>query len=232
MNNQSFVRNIKNEEIQIFEDMLQKLGRKTRTKSIQKLRCAIYARKSSKDETATSLDAQISYCRELIDKCSLLEEKYVFQEDNVSGMWVDKRDEFLKMFELVKKREIDVIVCMAWDRFARKSADLEVYREIACQNQVYVLAGDDAIFVNDSSSKFAQSIMLASNEYFARKYAEKTFNCLSNLAKKGEYVCGKAPFGYQRNSINSLDINTDEAIIVNQIFALIKSRKDIYISSK
>ena len=121
---------------------------------------------------------------------------------------------------------------MAWDRFARKSADLEVYREIACQNQVYVLAGDDAIFVNDSSSKFAQSIMLASNEYFARKYAEKTFNCLSNLAKKGEYVCGKAPFGYQRNSINSLDINTDEAIIVNQIFALIKSRKDIYISSK
>ena len=232
MNNQNFVRNINDEEIKIFTEMLYKLSRKSTTKDIQRLRCAIYARKSSKDETATSLDAQISYCRELIKQNSLLEEQYVFQEDNVSGMWSNKRDEFLKMFELVKERKIDVIVCMAWDRFARKSADLETYREIAYQNHVYILTGDNTIIVKDSASKFAQTIMLASNEYFARQAAEKTFNCLLNLAKNGEYVCGKAPFGYQKNSINSLDIDFNEAIVVNKIFTLVKSRKNVCINSE
>ena len=57
MNSQNFVRNINDEEIKIFTEMLYKLSRKSTTKDIQRLRCAIYARKSSKDETATSLDA-------------------------------------------------------------------------------------------------------------------------------------------------------------------------------
>ena len=40
----------------------------------------------------------------------ILEEVALFQEDNVSGMNVEKRKEFLKMFELVESKSIDVIV--------------------------------------------------------------------------------------------------------------------------
>ena len=54
-------RKITSEEISLFEDKLRRLQTKAKTKGITKLRCAIYARKSSKDETETSLPAQISF---------------------------------------------------------------------------------------------------------------------------------------------------------------------------
>lgn len=225
MSNQT--RKITTDEISLFEEMLCRLNRKTNTKGIQKLRCAIYARKSTKDETDTSLDAQISYCRELIKSSHLLEESYLFQEDDVSGMFVDKRKEFLKMFELVEKHKVDVIVCMAWDRFARKLADTQRYNEIAHRNNVYVLAGDNSIFVKDSSSNFAQTIHQATSELFARQTAEKTLNCLLNEAKKGNYISGQAPFGYRKNGMKKLEMDIDEATIVSKIFSLLKARKNV-----
>lgn len=222
-------RKITSEEISLFEDKLRRLQTKAKTKGITKLRCAIYARKSSKDETETSLPAQISYCRKLIDSCEYLEETHLFQEDNVSGMFVDNRVEFMKMFELVGKHEIDVIVCMKWDRFARRTSDSQSFNELARIHQVYVLAGDNAIYVKDSASNFTQTVYQATAELYARRSAEDTFNTLATAAEEGRYVCGKPPLGYRKNSIGKLEINLDEAIIVNKIFNLIKERKNVNI---
>lgn len=226
MNN--LTRDISTEEISLFKDMLCKLNLKTKTKGIQKLRCAIYARKSTKDEKETSLDAQISHCRDLISKSSFLEEVHVFQEDDVSGMSTDKRTEFKRMFELVEKRAIDVIVCMAWDRFARKLADSQRYTEIAFRNDVYVLTGDNALFVKDAASNFARTLYQATSELFARQGAEKTINSLLTQAKKGKYVSGQAPFGYRKNGLNKLEMNFNEATIVSKIYSLIQARKNLY----
>lgn len=217
-------RMISNDESLIFQDMLNKLKSKTKTKDIQRLRCAIYARKSTEDTKATSLETQISYCRDMILSSPFLEEVHVFQEDNVSGMGVEKRKEFLKMFELVESESVDVIVCMAWDRFARKSSDSLIYSEKARKNNVYILTGDNSVVIKDAVSNFAHEIHLASNELFARVSAERTMENLIKIAKNGKYVSGEPPLGYQISSINNLEINVEESLIVDKIFTLLKTR--------
>lgn len=225
----SSIRKITTEEISLFKEMLNKLNKKAKTKGIQRLRCAIYARKSTKDETETSISAQISYCRRIVESCEMLEEAYVFQEDDVSGMFVDKREQFLKMFELVATRQIDVIICYRWDRFARRLSDCQSYMELARSKDVYILSGDDVCFVHDASSLFSQTIYQATSELFARKTAETMIDSLMNKAREGYHICGQPPIGYRKNSINKLEINLEEAIVVNKIFSLLKERKNLYI---
>lgn len=204
-------------EIERFKKMLSILKRRPSTKSLEKLRCAIYARKSQRDEKDVALDAQINYCLELIGRSELLQLAHIFQEDDRSGMSTEKRTEFLKMFELVGRHEVDVIVVYKWDRFARNRTDVGTWTAFAAEKGCYVLAGDQNVVVQDAASKLTQDILWDFNEYYARDSAEKTKNALVNEAKKGEWMGGRAPFGYT-NSPRSLEINPEEAALVSDAF--------------
>lgn len=219
MNHNDYVRDITPAEIGIFQSMLERLNAKKKTQHIKRLRCAIYARKSQVDEKATSLYAQVNYCRKLIGKCELLEEVAVFQEDNVSGMWTEKRLEFQRMLELVENREIDVIVCFHSDRLSRDISDSLSSRKKIAKCDAYILEGNDSMVVNDATSLFVKTITLATNDLYARQYAEKTMNCLMSIAEQGRYLGGTAPFGYSYNlASKSLEIYLDEAVVVINIF--------------
>lgn len=204
-------------EVKMFEEMLSTRQGRPSTKSLKRLRCAIYARKSQADEKDVSLDAQISYCRDMIERSGLLELTAIFQEDDRSGMSTSKRTEFLRMFEQVCAHEIDVIVVYKWDRFARDRLDAGTYRNIAAQKGVYVLAGDQNVVVEDAASKLVLDILMDFNEYTARDSAEKTKNALVNEASKGYRMGGLAPFGYE-NAFRSLEVNLEEAALVSEAF--------------
>ena len=195
------------------------------------LRCAIYARKSQPDEKDTSLFAQINYCRKLIAKCELLEEVSLYQEDNVSGMWTEKRLEFQKMMEAVEKGDIDVIVCFHSDRLSRDITDSLLSRKRVSKCKAYILEGNDSTIVNDSTSLFIKTINLATQDLFARQSAEKTMNCLLSLAETGQYVSGRAPFGYRNSTTKTLEINLDEAVIVTVIYNKVLQRNDFCCNS-
>ena len=230
MKNNDYVRDLTPAEIDVFKGMLERLQSKKKTQNIKRLRCAIYARKSQVDEKETSLYAQVNYCRKLIAKCELLEETQIFQEDNVSGMWVEKRIEFQKMLELVEKREIDVIVCFHSDRLSRDISDSLISRKKITNCDAYILEGNDSTVVNDATSLFVKTITLATNDLYARQYAEKTMNCLISIAEQGRYVSGKAPFGYSYNfTSKELEICLEEAVVVTSIFNQVIQRKDICI---
>ena len=218
------VRDLTPAEIAIFNGMLAKLQSKNATKDIKRLRCAIYARKSQEDEKAISLFAQVNHCRKLISKCELLEEVAVFQEDNVSGMWIEKRVEFQKMLEQVEKRELDVIVCFHSDRLSRDISDSLNSRKKITSCDAYILEGNDSMVVNDSTSMFIKTVFLATNDLYARQGAEKTMNALLTLAEQGNYVGGKAPFGYKNSATKSLEIDRDEAVVVTLIYNKVLSR--------
>ena len=77
---------------------------------IEKLRTAIYARKSAEDERQTSLPTQIEVCKEFISEYDMLTLTKIYSEDNVSGMFTDNRTEYLAMLAAAERQEIDVIV--------------------------------------------------------------------------------------------------------------------------
>ena len=206
------IRSIREEEYKILLELL-----KTK-KNQDRLKTAIYARKSQLDETDTSLEMQINYCKEMIESCDLLELCEVFQEDNVSGMW-DNRIEFKKMINDLCSGLIDVIVVYAWDRFSRKSSDLQHYREIVLASGGYIISGDSQGVIDSASSLFVFQIKANSAEFFARTSAERTYDTMRNIVKEQQrYVSGAAPYGYCKDSSGKLILDLDESIVVSQMF--------------
>ena len=119
---------------------------------------------------------------------------YIFQEDDRSGMETSKRSEFLKMFQLVSSKQVDVIVVYKWDRFARLREDSGTWVSYATSHGCYVMAGDQTVIVKDAASNLTQSIMWDLNEYYARDSAEKTYDTQITRALGGERMGRCRPF--------------------------------------
>ena len=95
------MRTLNEEEI---KDLKTKLEKLTKKQGIKRLRAAIYARKSTADEKETSIPTQISLCKQFIKDYSFIEHKATFSEDDRSGMFMDNREQFLSMLNMVEKR--------------------------------------------------------------------------------------------------------------------------------
>jgi signal peptidase II len=88
------------------KDLMQKtlLIRRFSNPDKKRLTTAIYARKSSEDENATSIDTQITDCRLLIqENADLLEldEQYIYKDEAKSGMFQDNRWIFVVLTSLM-----------------------------------------------------------------------------------------------------------------------------------
>lgn len=97
------VRTLRSDEEADLLKVLEKKRENKKYKNLEKLRCAIYARKSQEDTKCTSLITQVNYCRRIIESSTILEFVGSYQEDNRSGMWTD-REELQKMMEEFRKR--------------------------------------------------------------------------------------------------------------------------------
>lgn len=223
------LRNIRQEEVEQLQLILKKKRLKTKTRNLEKLRCAIYARKSQEDSKDSSLSTQIEYCKSLINGCTVLELSLIFQEDNKSGMW-DDRTEFQSMIKSINNNEIDVVVVYRWDRFSRKLSDTQRYYEMIVQAGGTVLAGDSVIMVDSAQSLYFQQLFWSNNEYQARVSAERTIDTLISRTKNDHIVSGGLPLGYKRESSNNKSmvvIDEIESAIIYQIFEKISTGMSI-----
>ena len=189
------MRTLQNKEI---ENLKKQLKQKQDKYGITKLRTAIYARKSQEDEKQTSLDTQIKVCTAFIQQYKdLLELKNVFQEDDRSGMFADNRDQYQLMLTQAERGEIDVIVVMKLDRLARDLCESTTVIKLLNMYKCTLLAGDDVSDSDTPSGEFMRNILLAQNQYHARRVASDVIHTDCNLAKQGKTVGGVAPYRTQ-----------------------------------
>ena len=186
-----------------------------------KLKAAIYARKSREDKTDTSLSTQISECREFIkdyDGLLELDEAMIFQEDNVSGMQLETRKEFLKLLDLIETKTVDVVVVYRSDRFSRSSElMIELISKLEKVN-AYLIAGDD-LGDNSAAGILMKQIFWATNEFFVRKGVEDVMLVHSKLVENGYTVGGPGNYGYDIVDRKYV-INPEEGLAVNMVFDL------------
>ena len=97
-----------------------------RGEKITALPTAIYARKSTKDESNLSIPVQIETCEWIINSIPKLSLKGTYSEDKRSGYFIE-RPEFNKLLEEVKSGRIKVVVAYSLDRISR---NVENYAEI------------------------------------------------------------------------------------------------------
>ena len=89
------------------------IGLIKKSRGVDRVRAGIYARKSRDDETGMSLLTQIDECKTFINKNEKyiqFNEKMIYKEDDVTGMFIEERIELDNLLRQVEVGAIDVVI--------------------------------------------------------------------------------------------------------------------------
>ena len=94
--------------VEAITDLIKKLHNKG--VDLKTLPTAIYARKSTKDESQISLDSQIDTCQRCLEGEKRLKVVNIYREDKISGYHSENRKEFQKLLEELRKGQTEELM--------------------------------------------------------------------------------------------------------------------------
>ena len=187
---------------------------------------AIYARKSTEQDVADdakSVTRQVDNAKAFATARGwTVSDHHIFIDDGVSGAETTRLRERARMIDAASRREFDVVIMQAQDRFSRRDGD-EAFGELK-QLAKHV----DIWFYADSSrfesGTFASNTLGFLKSEFAAEYrraiAAKTHEAMRRRAEEG-HVTGGRTFGYDNVRLNGhveRRINDPEAATVRDIY--------------
>ncbi len=179
---------------------------------------AAYIRVSTDDQTEFSPAAQLRELREYaVTHNLILDERYIYTDEGISGRRAEKRPGFMAMIEAAKQKDhpFEVVLVHKFDRFARSREDSIVYKSMLKR------AGVEVISIKEPLSEGSYSgVMEAIYESFAEAYSinlgQEVRKGMKEKALRGEPQTAP-PFGYRLESKMFIPHDT-EAPLVQQIF--------------
>lgn len=182
------------------------------------LRVTYYARVSTdQDAQLNSLNNQEQYFREYI--CSNPNWTYVegYVDEAVSGISVDKRENFHRMIADSKAGKIDLIYAKEISRFARNTLDSISYIRKLLDYGVAVFFQNDNINTLDEDSEFRLVIMAGVAQDEVRKLSSRVKFGHKQAIKNGVVLGNSHFYGYDKKG-GKLVINEEEAEMIRYIF--------------
>ncbi len=187
-----------------------------------KIRCAIYTRKSSEDgleQEFNSIDAQRlsaeNYIAAQISKGWVpVEEQY--NDGGYSGGTLE-RPALKRLFQDIQEGKIDCVVIYKIDRLSRSLFDFQKIIELFDQHKVSFASVTQNFTTDDSVGRLMLNIMLSFAQYERELTGERIRDKHSASRKKGMWMGGKPPLGYDVKE-RKLVINEAEAKIVRILF--------------
>jgi site-specific DNA recombinase len=186
------------------------------------VRCAIYTRKSTDkglDEAFNTLVAQREAAEAYIQSqkafgwCILPSH---YDDGGFSGGSLE-RPAFKRLIEDAKNREIDVIVVYKVDRFSRSLLDFAQVMAILDEHGVALVSVTQHFNTGSSMGRLMLNVLLSFAQFERETIAERISDKMAAARRKGKYVGGIPPLGYDVNR-KQLVINEAEAAQVRQIF--------------
>ncbi len=153
-----------------------------------------------------------------------------FCDDGYSGTSMD-RPGMQKLLREIKKNRIACIVVKDMSRFSRDYIELGTYL-----NQIFPFMGIRFLSINDhyDSNEHKGSTIAVDTAFqtllydlYSKDISIKIKAAIQSRCKRGEYVFGQVPFGYEKDKIikNAVVVNEREAKIVRRIFFLASEGK-------
>lgn len=158
---------------------------------------AIYARKSLFTGKGDSIGAQIDTCKRFIDY-KFAHEEYelkIFQDEGWSGKTTD-RPEFTKLLKAVKNKEINYVITYKLDRLGRTARDLHNFLYDIDKLNIVYLSATEPYDTTTSAGRFMISILAAMAQMERERLAERVKSGMVQLAKKGRWLGGQCPLGF------------------------------------
>ncbi|MGO4441283.1 recombinase family protein [Rhizobium sp. RAF56] len=190
--------------------------------SVQKLRCAVYTRKSSEeglDQAFNSLDAQREACVAFIRSQASLGWRIVadpYDDGGISGGTME-RPALKRLLQHIRERRIDVIVVYKIDRLTRSLMDFARMVEIFDQHSVSFVSVTQQFNTTTSMGRLTLNVLLSFAQFEREVTAERIRDKVAASKKKGMWMGGPVPLGYKAVD-RKLAIDPEAAGIVGKIF--------------
>ena len=190
----------------------------------QRLRCAIYTRKSTEEgleQDFNSLDAQREACEAFIrsqanEGWSLAKGRY--DDGAYSGGHLN-RPALQTLLAEVRTGRVDIIVVYKVDRLTRSLADFAKLVELFDEHGVSFVSVTQAFNTTTSMGRLTLNVLLSFAQFEREVTAERIRDKIAASKKKGMWMGGPVPLGYDVHD-RKLIVNECEAAQVRQIFEL------------
>ena len=184
------------------------------------LRVVYYARVSTdKDEQQHSLDNQINYFEDYINKNNNWKYCGRYVDEGISGTGVKNRTAFLLMVNDAEKNKFDLVLTKEISRFSRNTLDSIKYTQHLLKYGVGVYFQFDNINTFDSDSELRLTIMSSIAQEEVRKISDRVRFGFKNAIDNGKVLGRGNMLGYTKSN-GILTVNEAESEIVRKIFNL------------
>ena len=190
------------------------------------IKCAIYTRVSTSEgleQEFTSLDNQRESAESYIQSQKsegwlISPERY--DDGGFTGANTD-RPAMQKLIEDIKAHRINCVVVYKVDRLSRSLFDFSQLLEFFDQNSVAFVSVTQHFNTNNSMGRLTLNILLSFAQFEREIISERTRDKMGAARKKGKWLGGCVPLGYDLDKENhKLLINSEEAKIIRELFDL------------
>jgi len=182
------------------------------------LKVTFYARVSTdRDEQLNSLENQVSYYKDFIQKNSNWTYVDGYVDEGISGSSTLRRDAFLKMIKDAQKHEFDLILTKEISRFSRSTLDSIKYTQDLLSYGVGVLFQSDNINTILPDSELRLTIMASVAQEEVRKLSERVRFGLKRSVEKNVVLGNNNIWGYKKDS-GKLVIVEEQAKMIVELF--------------
>lgn len=207
---------------------------------MEKLKCAIYPRKSKQVDNSDSMDAQVDMCmRYLNDKYG--EGNYTVQiydgDYGITGHSIKARKDFQRMMQDIKDKKINLVLIQRYDRIARNTRDFcNLYHDMEVNgcNLVSVSQQIDTTTPYGKNFMYMQASM-AELEWALSSERRKDANKYARSIGKCTLATHCFPYGYMPKYIDGIRRmvkNPEQEEITEEIFSYYKLYRNYCATAK
>jgi site-specific DNA recombinase len=188
----------------------------------QKLRCAVYTRKSSEEGLEmefNSLDAQREACEAYVasqraEGWILVPDRY--DDGGFSGGTLE-RPALKRLRADIETGKIDVVVVYKIDRLSRSLMDFSRLVEVFDQHKVTFVSVTQSFNTTTSMGRLTLNVLLSFAQFEREVIGERIRDKFTASRKRGMWMGGWAPLGYEVRD-RKLVVNEKDAKLVQSIF--------------
>jgi site-specific DNA recombinase len=198
----------------------------SRTKAPLVVRCAVYVRKSSEEglqQEFNSLEAQREAAEAYIS--SQRHEGWVclphrYDDGGFTGGNMD-RPSLQRLIADIEAGRIDCVVVYKVDRLSRSLLDFTRLMEVFDKHRVSFVSVTQQFNTASSMGRLVLNVLLSFAQFEREIIAERTRDKMSAMRRKGKWLGGLPPLGYDvEPNTRKLVLNSEEAARVKAIFEM------------
>lgn len=186
-------------------------------------KAVLYARFSSDNQRAESIDAQVRAIREFAEKNAIvIVAEYI---DMAKSATSDDREQFQTMIKDAGKGNFQFVIVHKLDRFARNRRDSVGYRVELARKGVQLISVLESFDEDTPEGALMQGLSELLAEFYSKNLSREVKKGQKENALVAKHNGGIPPFGYDVDPVTKkLIINENEACAVRMIFRMIEER--------